>query len=91
MWQPEWWSLSASSGFAVDNAARLTLIEERRRTTDCTSMKMLRYEVGLVWRTAKSAYLGLALFMQSLMNDLRSLPVRFFLSARFLQTFILSF
>jgi hypothetical protein len=38
-----------------------------------------------------SAYLGLALFMQSLMKDLRSLPVRFFLSARFLQLFILSF
>jgi hypothetical protein len=38
-----------------------------------------------------SAYLGLALFMQSLMNDLRSFPARFFLSARFLQVFILSF
>jgi hypothetical protein len=35
-------------------------------------------------------YLELALFMQSLMKDLRSLPVRFFLSARLLQAFILS-
>jgi hypothetical protein len=37
------------------------------------------------------SYFGLALFIQSLMNDRRSVPVSFFLSARLLQTFILSF
>jgi hypothetical protein len=46
---------------------------------------------GRAFDFSTSAYLGLALFMQSLMNDLRSLPVRLFLSARFLQAFILSF
>jgi len=37
------------------------------------------------------SYLEFALFMQSLMKDLRSSPCRFFLSARFVHAFILSF
>ena len=45
----------------------------------------------IVLSVAIQTYLGFALFMQSLMNDLRSDPARFLLSARSLQTSILSF